>query len=272
MISGISALAPSFSPGDSPLLISVPHAGREMSGDIERRLTAAARGLPDTDFFVDRLYDWAGVAGAGVLVAAGSRYVVDLNRPPDDSPLYDRSATQLMTGVVPLQSFDGEPLYREGEAPDDDEIDARLQDHWQPYHDLLAAELERIRSRHGHAVLLDAHSIRQRLPLLFEGTLPHLNLGSDGGRSAAASLLESARGALETDAFDLVVDGRFRGGYITRHYGQPDDGVHALQLEIAQAAYMQEYPPAWDAERSRRLQRVLQGFVGALIDWSPDDR
>jgi N-formylglutamate amidohydrolase len=260
-------LEPRLLPGPSALLISVPHAGVGLPDDIAQRFTAAAHLLPDTDWYVDRLYDWARAAGAGMLIASASRYVADLNRPPDDTPLYDPATTRLITGVVPLQAFDGQPLYRAGLEPPPDEAGDRIRTYWRPYHALLQAELERSRSRHGHAVLLDAHSIRHELPLLFEGRLPDLNLGSNDGRSAAPSLLRSAREALAGSSFSLVVDGRFRGGYITRHYARPEAGLHALQLELAQCAYMQEAPPQWEAVRARGLQAVLQRLVTALQEW-----
>lgn len=261
---------PRLAPGATPVLVSVPHAGTEVPEDIAGRLAPAAAALPDTDWYVDRLYEWAEGAGAGMLVAAASRYVVDLNRPPDDTPLYDRATTRLVTGVVPLQTFDGQPAYQPGEEPDPGEMAARIRGHWEPYHAMLRAELERIRARHGYAVLLDAHSIRHELPLLFAGSLPDLNLGTNGGQSAAASLIEAARQALAHDRFSLVVDGRFRGGYITRHHGRPETGVHALQLELAQRCYMQETPPRWIEKRAARLRQVLRGLVRALSEWNPD--
>ncbi len=255
--------------GDSPLLISVPHAGTRLPGDIRKILSAGARHLPDTDWHVDRLYEWALLEGAGMLVAPLSRYVVDLNRPPDDAPLYDPSATGLLTGLVPMNTFTAAPVYRSGREPDTQEIARRVKNYWNPYHQCLQEELKRIRHLHGHAVLLDAHSIRSKLPLLFDGKLPDLNLGSNGGKSAADFLLVSARLALDDPSFSLVVDGRFKGGYITRHYGAPHDGIHALQLEMAQSVYMQEDPPKWNAAIARPVQCVLQKLVQALMQWKP---
>ena len=254
-----------------PLVVSIPHTGTRLPAEIAAELASdAMRRQPMTDWHLDRLYDFLPALGVTTLVAVYSRFIVDLNRPPDDAPLYDRATTRLVTGVVPLQTFDGQPAYQPGEEPDPDEMAARIREHWEPYHAMLRAELERIRARHGHAVLLDAHSIRHELPLLFAGTLPDLNLGSNGGHSAAASLIEAARLALAHDRFSLVVDGRFRGGYITRHYGRPGTGVHALQLELAQRCYMQETPPRWMEKRSSRLRPVLRGLVRALSEWNPD--
>jgi len=262
-------LSPEFRQGTSPLLISVPHAGTAIPGALSARLTATARNLPDTDWFVERLYAFALDHGASMLIARPSRLVVDLNRPKDDQPLYDASQTQLMTGVLPKQCFSGEAVYLPGLEPDVVETNERVRLYWQPYHDQLAACLHDLNREHGHAVLLDAHSIRGEVPLLFDGVLPDLNLGSNGGASAAPSLLQTARDALTCDSYSLVVDGRFKGGYITRNYGRPANGIHALQLEIAQRSYMQEHPPAWQDDLAQGLQARLEQLVTALTHWRP---
>ena len=261
---------PRLQRGDSAVLISVPHAGTVIPPDLLEQLSPVARHLPDTDWFVDRLYEWALPMGAGMLVAPLSRYVIDLNRPPDDAPLYDASATKLLTGLAPASTFSGLPVYRAGCEPDAAAIRQRVDAHWEPYHQLLREELARIKGLHGYAVLLDAHSIRSRCPLLFDGRLPDLNLGSKDGRSAASSLLASARSALSDERFTLVTDGRFKGGYITRHYGTPGDGVHALQLEMAQCAYMHEELPAWDDALASPMQSVLRRLIETLLQWKPE--
>ncbi len=255
--------------GQSPLLISIPHAGLELPDSIRQRLSPAARTLPDTDWYVDRLYGFAHDLGATVIAANCSRYVVDLNRPPDNAPLYSQAETRLVTGLTPLHTFHGDEVYRDGMQPDTAEIDSRLDAYWHPYHDLLSSELGRLRDQHGYALLLDAHSICSRVPLLFEGQLPDLNLGSNGGNSAAASLLAAATAALRHKEFSLVVDGRFKGGYITRHYGEPANGIHALQLEMAQSAYMNEQPPEWREEKAARAQVVLRQLLQAMLNWNP---
>lgn len=262
-------LSPEFHPGDSPLLISVPHAAVGLPEGLRQRLSLHASKLPDTDWFVDRLYDMAPALGAGMLIARTARLVVDLNRPADDQPLYDASQTQLMTGVIPMQCFSGNAVYLPGQEPSQDEIAARLNRYWQPYHQKLQAALQQICERHGYAVLLDAHSIRAEVPLLFDGVLPDLNLGSNGGHTAAAELVDSAVSCLRNASYSVVVNGRFKGGFITRHYGKPQQQVHALQLEIAQHTYMQEWPARWDAEKARALQKHLSGLVRLLIDWKP---
>jgi len=266
-----TAYQPHLQHGSSPLLISVPHAGTRIPQGLLERFSASARSLPDTDWYVDRLYNWAPAMGAGALIAPMSRYVIDLNRPPDDTPLYDTAATQLITGLAPVTTFFGAPVYLAGCEPDPAEIRERLQKYWHPYHRCLREELARIRKRHGHAVLLDAHSIRSKVPLLFDGKLPDLNLGSSDGRSVAPSLLNAARSTLSDSKFSLVVDGRFKGGYITRNYGTPRQRIHCLQLEMAQSAYMSEDPPRWRAALAKPMQSILQKLVRVLMQWTPGD-
>ncbi len=257
--------------GDSPVLVSVPHAGIYVPSSIKDRLTSEACELPDTDWFVDRIYQWVAETGGSLLIANYSRYVIDLNRPPDNAALYSRAGT----GLLPQQTFCGEPLYRTGMEPEADEVVQRLRRFWKPYHQQLGSELQRIKQRFGHAILLDAHSILSEVPMLFDGVLPDLNLGSFAGVSANPHLVSASMLALGTDpGFSLVLDGRFQGGYITRHYGVPLDGIHALQLEIAQSAYMTEQHAAladryYDESDALRLLPVLQGLIATLLKWSP---
>jgi N-formylglutamate amidohydrolase len=254
-------------PGSTPLLVNVPHAGLEVPRDIASRLTPAGAELPDTDWHVHRLVEAAAAgSGATVMSARHSRYVIDLNRGRDDKPLYAGATT----GLVPTELFDGRPVYAD-DPPDAAEIAARIDDYWQPYHDKLAGELEALRQRHGHAILFDVHSIRSRVPRLFEGRLPDLNLGTYEQRSCAPALQASVAERLAAaDGFSSVVNGRFKGGFITRHYGRPADGVHALQIEIAQACYMDETAPrAYDPESARPLTAVLGDLIGLLTQWRP---
>jgi len=252
--------------GTGPVLVNVPHAGTHVPLAIADALTAKARGLPDTDWFVDELYGFAPGLGAGLMVATHSRYVVDLNRPPDDSALYATRGT----GLVPDQSFAGETLYLPGHQPDSVEVSRRIDEYWAPYHAALDAELERLRRHHGYAILLDGHSIVSRAPLLFAGRLPDLNLGSNGGASAHSDLVSGAMRVLgSTAGWSVVLDGRFRGGHITRHYGRPAEGRHALQLEMAQCVYMQESPPRREREAMQRLSDLLRRLVGELAAWKP---
>lgn len=252
--------------GTSPVLVSVPHAGTQVPEDILLRFTSSARALPDTDWFVDELYDFAPVLGAGMLVAGQSRYVVDLNRPPDDHAMYAGRTT----GLVPMETFNGLPVYSDENMPDAGEREQRVVEYWRPYHKALGDELQRIREIHGHAVLFDAHSIPSRVPMLFEGRLPDLNLGSNRGRGAAPELVSRAMDVLTSATqYSSVRDGRFQGGYITRHYGQPGKGVHALQLEMAQRVYMQEISPQLDPDGMQGVRGILMELLTSLIDWRP---
>jgi len=255
----------SFVAGDSPLVVSVPHAGVGLSDEAEARLSAAARPLPDTDWFVDRLYAFAAELGASVLVAWASRMVVDLNRPADDAPLYPGQAG---TGLVPETLFDGRAAWTAPLSGPD--RTRRVTDYYLPYHDRLRATLDAVRARHGHVVLWDAHSIPGRVPRLFDGRLPDLNLGTFGGRSCAPGLQSTLEQILGDQDRSWVSNGRFKGGWITRGYGDPAAGVHAVQLEIAQEAYMRAHPPAWDPGRAAGLQPTLRRLLTAARDWRPD--
>jgi N-formylglutamate amidohydrolase len=249
--------------GASPLLISIPHAGTELPKAILQRLSRAARTLPDTDWHVPRLYEFACALRASIVQAEFSRYVVDLNRPPDDVSLYPGQAT---TGLCPDSLFDGTPLYVEGEAPSEEEVTERCERYWRPYHDKLSAELERIRREFGYALLYDAHSIATFVPRLFAGRLPELNLGSAGGRSCAPRCQQAIEAVMTASGRSYAVNGRFVGGYITRRYGHPAEGVHAVQMELAQSSYMDEvagFP--YNEPKARELQQVLGDVLLAFM-------
>ena len=253
-----------FHQGTQPLLVSMPHAGTYVPPQLAARFTDEARHVPDTDWHMERLYAFAKDMGASILVATHSRYVVDLNRPPDGASLYPG---QSVTGLCPVDTFDDTPIYAQGDVPGDAEITERREAVWAPYHAQLRAELDRIRANHGVAVLWDAHSIRSVLPRFFEGKLPDLNLGTADGASCApelaAELLQIAKAA---PGYTAVLNGRFKGGYITRHYGQPGQGVHAVQLEMTQCSYMQEalpfdYLPELAAGVQPHLRRMLEAVL-----------
>jgi N-formylglutamate amidohydrolase len=252
--------------GDAPLVIDVPHAGTFLPPELAARLAAAARPLPDTDWHVEKLYAFAREQGATLVVATHSRYVVDLNRDPTGASLYPGAD---VTELCPTRTFASEPIWEEGAAPDADAVAARRARYFDPYHATLAAEVERLRARHGHAILLDGHSIRSEVPRFFAGRLPDLNLGTANGASCAPAVEALAARMLAGAAgFTHVVNGRFQGGYVTRHYGDPARGVHALQLEVAQACYMDESPPyRWDPARAAALVAVLERLAGALAAW-----
>lgn len=258
--------------GRVPLLISLPHVGTELPPELHGRLVPRALASEDTDWHLERLYrPLAEKLGASLIVPRYSRYVIDLNRPPDDQPLYPSAAGG--TGLVPTHFFTSEPLYRDGAAPDAAEIAARREACWRPYHEALAAELDRLRAAHGRALLFDGHSIRSELPWLFDGELPALNLGTADGASCAPAITEALGALLAGQAqFSQVVNGRFKGGYITRHYGQPGRGVHAVQLEMCQRCYMDEaidprsaYDEARAAQVAPLIERMLQELLSCPV-------
>jgi N-formylglutamate amidohydrolase len=254
--------------GDSPLVIDVPHAGTHVPDALRPRFTAVAQTVPDTDWHVEKLYSFAAAEGVTLFCATHSRYVVDLNRDPSGAALYVGADN---TELCPTRTFGGEPIYVGGSAPAQAEIADRIAASFTPYHAALAAEIARVRGRHGFAVVLDGHSIRSIVPRFFDGRLPDLNLGSASGASCAPELeARAARVLAEAEGFTHVVNGRFKGGWITRRYGRPREGVHALQLEIVQDCYMDEAPPyRWDSGRAGRLGQVLRRLVHALASFRP---
>jgi N-formylglutamate deformylase len=257
-----------LSRGDSPLIIDVPHAGTHVPDAIALRLTETACTVPDTDWHVDRLYAFTRGTGATMLAATHSRYVVDLNRDPSGAAIYPGADN---TELCPTRTFANAPVYVRGELPSEREIGARRAVYFDPYHAALAAEIQCVRARHGYAILLDAHSIASEVPRFFAGRLPDLNLGTVQGSSCAPEAQRLATEVLShAEPFTLVVNGRFTGGYVTRHYGHPDHDVHALQLEMAQSAYMDEAPPfRYDPGKAASLIAVLERLVFALSEWRP---
>ena len=252
--------------GTRPLLVSLPHDGTAVPDDIAARLTDEARRVPDTDWHVARLYAFARDMGASVLVPAHSRYVVDLNRPPDDVSLYPGQNT---TGLCPTVRFSGEPVYLPGGEPDPAEVRERVERYWRPYHEALAGELARLRAEHGRVLLWEGHSIRGEVPFLFDGRLPDFNLGTAGGASCAPGRQAAIEAALRAQSrYDWVVNGRFKGGHITRHYGDPGNGIDAVQLETSQRIYMDESSFAWDDALAAGAQEAIGALLAAALDWN----
>jgi N-formylglutamate deformylase len=251
--------------GASPLLVSMPHVGTYIPPELVGRMTEAALVVPDTDWHVDRLYDFLDALDASVLRPTHSRYVVDLNRPPDGANLYPGQDT---TALVPMDTFAREPIYRPGQTPDERETATRVDRYWRPYHEALRGELEHIRGAHGYALLWDAHSIASELPRFFSGRLPDLNLGSASGASCGpaieAAVFQAARGA---GGYRAVLNGRFKGGYITRANGHPAARTHALQLELSQRTYMHEPPPfEYREDLASRLRPTLRRLLETFVE------
>jgi N-formylglutamate deformylase len=245
--------------GSAPLLISLPHDGTELPDDIAMRMTPPARRVPDTDWHVSRLYEFARELGASMIVPTYSRYVVDLNRPTDNASLYPGQNT---TGLCPVVLFSGEPIYQAGEEPHGDEISARVETYWKPYHAALAAEIARVRDAHGRVVVWEGHSIRSVVPFLFDGRLPDFNLGTANGESCSPALQKKLVGVLAAQRdYTHIANGRFKGGYITRHYGRPREGVEAVQLELAQLNYMDEDTFEYLPERATLTQAVIRRLL-----------
>lgn len=246
--------------GYVPLLISLPHNGTFIPDELAARLQPQARRAPDTDWHVARLYETlAQELGASVIKPVASRYVIDLNRPADGHALYPGRRE---TGLAPTIGFDGEPLYLDGQEPTAEEIHQRIDTWWRPYHQALAGELARLKTEFGRVVLWDGHSIRSRVPMLFEGRLPDFNLGTADGDSCSADLQWDLTRVMEAqNRYDFVVNGRFKGGYITRHYGQPAKGVQAVQLELAQCQYMDEDSFAWDDAKAPMVQHTIRELL-----------
>lgn len=245
--------------GTAPLLVSLPHNGTALPDDIAARLTPEARRVPDTDWHVAELYAFARELGASILVPAFSRYVVDLNRPDDDVSLYPGQNT---TGLCPIVRFSGDPLYLPGQQPTAEEIAARVDTYWRPYHQALQQELARMRDAHGRVVLWEGHSIRSVVPFLFDGRLPDFNLGTAGGASCSPALQHALEAELASQqAYSFIVNGRFRGGYITRHYADVANGIQTVQLELAQLTYMDEDTFAYLPERAARTQGLIRRLL-----------
>lgn len=249
--------------GAGPLLISIPHLGTTIPPHLRERYAAEALTVPDTDWHLDRFYEFANGMGATILCAKVSRYVIDLNRPATGESLYPGMIT---TSLCPTETFRGGPVYVEGAEPDAPEIAQRVQTYWRPYHEALQGELARLRSRHPNVLLWEAHSIASVLPRLFAGKLPDLNFGTSNGESCHHSVVEAALGAVRTCEQTWVLNGRFKGGFITRRYGAPQTGVHAIQLEMCQSLYMEEsHPFEWREDLAcRAIPTVRASVEGAL--------
>jgi N-formylglutamate deformylase len=259
-----------FRAGTVPLLISMPHVGTQIAPEVQQQLLPEATVLADTDWHLPSLYNMAEALGASLLVAQQSRYVIDLNRAPDNANLYPGQDT---TGLCPVDTFHKQALYAEGKQPGALEIDRRINTYWQPYHQQLQGELQRLKQQFGTVVLWDAHSIASVVPRFFEGKLPDLNFGTADGKSCdaglSAALADVLQGSAHTQPYSHVFNGRFKGGYITRQYGQPQQNIHAIQLEMAQCVYMNEAAPfAYLPEKAAQVQPLLRELLQACVNWA----
>ena len=251
-----------FVEGSTPLLVSVPHDGRALAPGMKERMTTVGLALPDTDWHVQRLYQFAPSLGISVISANYSRYVIDLNRPSTDEALYKG---QLFTGLCPSITFGGENIYLEGKNVSLSEKQERVEQYWQPYHDKIRIELARIKEEFGFALLWDAHSIPSRVPSLFSGVLTIFNIGTVDGTSCDHRLTEAVHEFANESEYSVVVDGRFKGGYITRSHGNPNENVHALQLEKAQRAYMNENSLIYDESAAERFVQCLETMLSSFV-------
>jgi len=263
--------------GAAPLIVTFPHTGTDIPSELNDRFVSPWLACKDTDWWVHRLYEMARDLQASTLRTRVSRSVIDVNRDPSGASLYPGQTT---TELCPLTTFDGEPLYAAGAAPSSDEIAERRLSYFTPYHEALRSELERLTAIHGQVVLYDAHSIRSRVPRLFAGELPHLNIGTHRGASCDARLTQAVESAAEDPRFSRVTNGRFIGGWTTRHYGRPQAGIHAMQMELACRGYLDEppvlsednWPPAYTPARARPLRELLTRVLQACIDFARSPR
>jgi len=260
--------------GDAPLVVSFPHTGTDIPPEIEAGLVSPWLARKDADWWIERLYDFAAGLGATLVRTRISRTVIDVNRDPSGASLYPGQAT---TELCPTTTFDGEPLYRPGQEPDPAEIERRRATWFEPYHAALAAELERLGASHRRVVLYEAHSIRSHVPRLFDGELPNFNIGTNCGVTCDPMLTDAVEGACDASGFSRVTDGRFKGGWTTRHYGRPEAGIHAIQMELACRGYMDEppgpptpdnWPTPYDPDRARFMGGALTHVLNACLDFA----
>lgn len=250
--------------GEIPLFVSMPHNGTHIPACVAERMTASARKVVDTDWYLSRLYQFVIAMGCFVIIPSISRYVIDLNRPASNASLYPNADT---TELCPTTQFDYQPIYQPQKAPAEEEIRARIAQYWQPYHSQLALTLAEIKKQFGYALLFEAHSIQSKVPRFFEGRLTDFNFGTFDGRSCSAEL-SSLITDFEPKGYSKIVNGRFKGGYITRHYGNPDNNIESLQLELSQATYLNESTLEYDESKAKQVIVVINTLFESLKKYS----
>lgn len=250
--------------GTVPLLISMPHNGEQIPDDIAQTMTEKALKVPDTDWYKDKLYAFALEMGAYIIKPEYSRYIIDLNRDPNGTNLYPGANS---TELCPTSAFDESPLYLSGQEPDAEEIQHRVKKYWQPYHSALTNTLSEIKQQYGRAVLLDAHSIASRVPRFFEGQLPDFNFGTSDGVTCSEQMIDAVQ-HIDFAPYSMVTNGRFKGGFITRHYGQPEQNIHSIQLELSQRTYMNEDTATYDEHKAQQVIPKLKQLVSCLINFA----
>lgn len=245
----------------SPLVISVPHDGAYMAPGMVERMHPYAADCPDRDHLIADVFDFEDLPHTRIK-AEYSRYVVDLNRSADGGSLYPG---QSETGVCPITGFDDRPLYRTGQEPDSAEVKQRINSYWQPYHDELSRLIKQAKKNFGYCLLIDAHSIDDVVPRFFTGTLPNINVGSFAGQSCDPKYQQIITDALQRQKqYSWVINDRFKGGYITRLYGQPQNNIHAIQLEHGKSIYAQDFNKL--SPEADVLRQFWQTVLGHLLE------
>lgn len=253
-----------FHQGNSPIVVSMPHSGVELLPEMEARLSNQAKSLPDTDWYIPELYDFLLSSDISVISANYSRYVIDLNRPIDDKPLYASKTT----GLFPEILFSDEPVFLPGKEHSNTLKEKIKEEVWQTYHQQIEKELERVKNKFGFGILFDAHSIAAKVPMLFDGTLPDFNFGNNDGMASDTQFLTSLEDIISDSGFSCVCNGRFKGGYITRSFGQPQKHIHAIQLELSQATYLANNSDGYqlDLIKKQNVSLLLQKVIERLLE------
>ena len=247
--------------GTGPIVLAMPHSGTYLPTEIYDKLNDNGKELADTDWHLMELYDGL-QPNAAIVKANFHRYVIDANRCPDGVSLYPGANT---TTLCPLIDFVNKPIWQEGLVPTESDIEPRIKLFHTPYHKALHEALQTARSNHGYAIIYDCHSIRSNIPFLFDGALPNLNIGTNDSKSCDSKIEQIAENICKKSSFSTVTNGRFKGGWTTRHYGKPETDIHAIQMEITQSSYMQEHAPwEYSNEKANILRQTLANILSEI--------